>query len=253
MFGKEKAQADDDNGSINPPPQSSSSAPETSDQPSILDTARQTLRRPVARSHEALGRSSVRIRRAPSSSSINTVNSSNSPSVNAGLQDIPEEAAGRRRSSSEPQRPSWHAAPDAGDRLSRMATVDEMPTITEGSSHASGNRGSLRAPRGMVNHLSPHLAPHVESGNTEALDQFATHVEPHTGGLEPPRNGIFRRLSNAARRVPGVSSRASQSDANSINPAYDDDDEYDSQMVDLLDVIGMHYHPLTGNTRNPLT
>jgi hypothetical protein len=121
-----------------------------------------------------------------------------------------------------------------------MATVNEMPTVAEEPIYSS-NRRSLRAPRSMVEHLSPHLAPHVEAGDSEAASSLAAHIGPHTGELDVPRNGIFRRLSNAARRVPGVSNRMSQSDTNSINPAHGDD-EYESEMVDLLDVIGMLCH-----------
>jgi hypothetical protein len=117
-----------------------------------------------------------------------------------------------------------------------MNTVDEMPAIAEGQS--GSNSRSLRTPRSMAEHLSPHMAPHVESG-TEGIDQLQSHIEPHTQGLEAPRSGLFRRLSNAARRVPGaVGSRMSATDANSIN-LRDEQDEYDSEMVDLLDVIGM--------------
>ncbi|KIW04633.1 uncharacterized protein PV09_04379 [Verruconis gallopava] len=258
MFGKEKAgAADDDNGFLSPPPRTPSSAPAPSGQPSPsspsspMNSVRQILRRPVAgRSHESLSRPSVRIRRNPSSSSIRSIESTSTTAMpaasaaNTGLHDIPEEAPGRRRSSSEPQRPSWYSQSDAAERLARMSTVNEMPTISEGpgqpSSSAAGsrrNRGSsLRVPREMAGHLSPHVALH---GSTEAADQLDGHLQPHMEGLDPPRNRVMRGLSNAVRRVPGVESlrsRMSQSDAASVDRRYDED-EYDSEMVDLLDVI----------------
>lgn len=220
-----------------PPPTSSSS-----DSPSSTQKARDVLRKPVAKAAEALGlepsrnsRPSVRIRRTPSSSSI----AQQPVAVDYGLGNIQEEEeSSRRRSSSEPQRPSWFKKADAGDRLAHIASVDQMPTVEEGQP----SRFSLRAPRQMVPHLSPHLAPHLESGDPEAARQMAAHLEPHT---EPylertPSNNVFRRIASAAQ---SPFRRTGASDNGSINLRDDDHDEYDNQMVDLLDVIGMLHEP----------
>ena len=234
MFDRIRSRTEDDDP---PPPPSASSAPGTPPRNNIP-------RRPIARSRESLRSPSVRIRRTPSSQSITSVASSqnNASSSNVaaagggGLQDIPEESAtGRRRSSSEPQRPSWYSQPGAGDRLAKMST-NAMPSIAEGQQSASGrNRSST-----VDDHLGPHFQPHGAAG-VDAVDQYNSHVGPHGPGLEQPRPGRLRRMASGARNwVPGMGgSRTSQSDANSIDRRrQEEEDEYDSEMVDLLDVIG---------------
>jgi len=125
--------------------------------------------------------------------------------------------------------------------------ANAMPSITEGQQSGGAGGGSAAGGMGrdrsatLDQHLSPHWQGHGAAG-VDAVDQYNSHVEPHNNDeLRQSRSGVLRRMSNATRSlIPGMGagSRTSQSDANSIDRRrQEEEDEYDSEMVDLLDVI----------------
>lgn len=221
MFSRTRSR-DSDNERATPPPSASST-------PSSPSQTRNNLsvppRRPVQRQRN---QSSVRIRRTPSSQSIVSVNS-NDGRPGSGLGNIPEgvEASGRRRSSSEPQRPSWVGQP----AVVGADAAGHMSAIPEGEPPVGRDRSST-----LDGHLGPHFAGHQ---GTEAVDHYNAHVGPHGGDLEvQPQGGILRRMRSL---LPGTgrNSTMSGSDMGSVKLRDEEHDEYDSEMVDLLDVIGL--------------
>jgi hypothetical protein len=201
----------------------------------VSEKAKAVLRKPVASSGN---RASVRIRRQPSSQAVPQAG----PSGSEGLHDIQEESS-RRRSSSEPHRPAWLSPSRTGngrgdDGLARSTTAEGyLPPIEE------GGRQQIHAPPHLVGHLAPHLAPHIAAGMTpERAAELAGHMEPHTAPYTQEQPSMLRRGTNAARSVFGLRNRAGrdESDAGSttVKSAHAED-EYDSEMVDLLDVIGL--------------
>jgi hypothetical protein len=126
-----------------------------------------------------------------------------------------------------------------------------MPPLTEEDA-----RPQIRAPAGLAPHLGPHLGPHVGPHGAEAGATHASlHAGPHADAyLAVPQQqqqqpGMLRRASVAAMSAFGLgrgTNSAPGSDAGSVvvetgHPS----DEYDSDMVDLLDVIGMLTYSLT--------
>lgn len=168
-------------------------------------------------------RPSIRIQRRPSASSFETNNSQQPqqpqqrPATrdrrSAGATDSPnleEEAyqGSRRRSSSEPRPGRW-SAPNLNS-LSRAATRDirsPMLPLTEESSN-----------------LSP-VATTPQNSNAQLL-------EPPPA---VPRGNILRRTSEAALNR---FSRNRASTVSGTSPQPDRSSEYDSRLVDVLDVIG---------------
>src|SRR6266536_3212816 len=104
---------------MDPPPASPSTQPDHELSPATQTQSQQgSLLNPVtSRSSPLRHRSStIRLRRLPSSSQIN------SQSLNA------EAPTGRRRSTSAPQRPQWHTPPR--NELARLTTAEAaMPTV----------------------------------------------------------------------------------------------------------------------------
>jgi hypothetical protein len=198
----------------------------------ITQKARQLLRKPVPERN----RSSVRIRRTPSAQSITQV----TPPTDDRLDDIQEESS-RRRSSSEPQRPQWLNPSDPP--LGRSTTVTPMPPLSEEPA-----RTEIRAPVLIAPHLAPHLAPLVGPHGTEAGAIHATlhagpHTEPYLVVPEQQQPGRLRRATDAARSAIGMGPRNSENsgsdNGSTVVEIGHPGDEYDSDMVDLLDVIGM--------------
>jgi hypothetical protein len=119
-----------------------------------------------------------------------------------------------------------------------------MPPLSEEPA-----RTEIHAPVRIAPQLASHLAPHVGPDGTETGAIHATlHAGPHTEPYlvipeQQQQPGRLRRATDAARSAIGMGPRSSEvggSDNGSIivetgHPI----DEYDSDMVDLLDVIGM--------------
>lgn len=178
----------------------------------LSQRARQVLRKPVGN----VNRASVRIRRQASTNSIQQLDG---PAP--GLQDIQEESTSRRRSSSEPQRPGWHN-PD-------QQALRPMPELPEGQ--------QLRVPRALAEQLAPHLSPHVLPHSEAGV----AHANPHLEAHLPPqqRPGLLGRATVATRNALGMKPRDENPDAPPIHVGTGQpQEEYDSDMVDLLDVIG---------------
>ncbi|KAI9737132.1 MAG: hypothetical protein M1834_000724 [Cirrosporium novae-zelandiae] len=154
--------------------------------------------RPVRPTSSRTRAPSIRIRRFPSAQSVENLITQ---SENARRNDDD----GRRRSSSEPQRPQWLTAPVAV--LERPATRQlHMPSVAEETSNLG-----LAAPQDGTGSVIQGLAP-------------------------PPRNpGRFRRASVAAGSALGLYRDAATERRISVpvEPTY----EYDSRIVDLLDVV----------------
>jgi hypothetical protein len=215
-----------------------STASSSTDSPlaNAAQRARDIIRRPIA-SNNSNHRPSVRIRREPSSSSIQQFEPP--PLDNNALHTISEEP-GRRRSSSEPQRPAWYSLPGAADRLARIRSQEpSMPTVSE-----EPTRPRLLVPGNvaaeLVSHLQPHILPHGAVNGAQHADPHLAAYRDWQESQQPPG-----RLRQAGRNIMGWrpgnennEGRERNADATSIGIG-SNDEEYDTDMVDLLDVIGM--------------
>ena len=126
-------------------------------------------------------------------------------------QDAPAPLAttGRRRSSSEPQRP-----------VSARTWADDQPIMRKSTPLVPDHVGG-EVPQPPPAHLSPI--------NEDILEQPSIHIEPQHPGLR--HQGTFRNLISRRRRG---ENQVSPEDAQ----AQADQDIYDSRIVDFLDVIG---------------
>ncbi|TID23366.1 integral membrane protein [Venturia nashicola] len=231
---------DVDNLPVDPPPLATvgpSTATSSTDSPltSAAQRARDILRRPIASRNDGDSRPSVRVRRTPSSTTVQQFEPPSPPETN-NLGTISEEG-GRRRSSSEPNRPAWYSLPGAADRMARIRSQEpSMPSVSEEPS--TGRRR-------YIDELAPHLQGHVLPHGAE---HGAQHAEPHLAAYREwqeaqERNQPSARLRRAGRNIigwrPGNENnegRTLQADAASIGMR-SNDEEYDRDMVDLLDVI----------------
>lgn len=250
---RSKSDADNSDQNVeNPPVETSSSAaagPSTAssstDSPlaSAAQRARDIIRRPIASRNDSESRPSVRIRRTPSSTNVRQFDPPPPPETN-NLGTISEEG-GRRRSSSEPNRPAWHSLPGAADRLARIRSQEpNMPSVSE---EPSTGRPRLMVPGHVAEELAPHLQGHVLP---HGAAHGAQHAEPHLAAYREwqeaqEQNQPSARFRRAGRNIMGWrpgnennEGRTSNADAASIGMR-SDHDEYDTDMVDLLDVIGM--------------
>ncbi|KAE9973223.1 hypothetical protein EG328_004506 [Venturia inaequalis] len=233
-----RSQSDADN---NDPvePVSSAAASSSTDSPlaSAAQRARDIIRRPIASRNDSDSRPSVRIRRTPSSTNVQQFDPPSPPETN-NLATISEDG-GRRRSSSEPNRPAWYSLPGAADRLARIRSQEPpMPSVSE--------EPSTGRPRLMVpGHIAPHLQDHVLPHGAEHGPQ---HAEPHLAAYREwqeaqEQNRPSARTRKTGRNIMGWRTgnennegRTSQADAASIGMR-SNDEEFDTDMVDLLDVI----------------
>jgi hypothetical protein len=109
-----------------------------------------------------------------------------------------------------------------------------MPPLTE-----EPGRTQRAAPVIVAPHLGANISSHVETlgSETGASPNTAPHTEAYLIPPQPP--GMLRRASVAALSAFGMGSRSNASDNGSvIVETVHPEDEYDSDMVDLLDVIG---------------
>jgi hypothetical protein len=122
---------------------------------------------------------------------------------------------------------------------SNPADVIPLPTVVEEES----GRERLMVPRHVANKLSPHINPHAEAhgGSQNLAAHFAAHADGYndTPEEEEEEEGSSRlrrvgsRAENAVRRL---FSREQGPDNN--GGVGNDENEYNSDMVDLLDVLG---------------
>lgn len=165
--------------------------------------------------------SSIRIRRLPSSTSVTRPLSGGSDSY------VPEErdfadpgTAGRRRSTSAPQRPTLHEL--GQDDLTRQHTAEPfMPSIVEGQATAAQEARGLEPVRSR-----PGDVP------LNALQRSATNTS-QSGAQASNSAGNAARGSRGLRRLrSGVLPPRQELAA---------DSEYDADVVSLLDLIGMYF------------
>lgn len=168
--------------------------------------------------------SSIRIRRLPSAQNVQrTGTQAGAPAASQ-----PDTAAtGRRRSSSEPQRYGQTLAPPGVD-LARQRTHD-MPTITEGQT--TGSRPQPTASESSQDyHEAPETPPRTPSLNIEDVSTPAARVI--TGA------SAMNEAGNAARANRGLQ-RFRTSGSNMPRNENPGANEYRSDVVDLLDLVGM--------------
>jgi hypothetical protein len=144
---------------------------------------------------------------------------------------------GRRRSSSEPQRYGNTLAPPGTD-LSRQRTHD-MPTITEGQATTPGPRHAASESSQSFHEAaeSPPRTPsiNIEDSTTPAERVITGASAMHEAGNAARSNRGLHRFRTAGSNMP-----------RNENPAAN---EYRSDVVDLLDLVGM-YRLLTGVFRS---
>ena len=166
--------------------------------------------------------SSIRIRRLPSGLSTPRPGTGQ-----AGTTSVPQQdstATGRRRSSSEPQRYGQTLAPPGMD-LARQRTYD-MPTITEGQTSTPG----LQASESSQDYHEALETPRPPSINIEDATTPAERVV--TGA------SAMHEAGNAARTNRGLQRFRTGGSAMPRNE-YPAANEYRSDVVDLLDLVGM--------------
>lgn len=168
--------------------------------------------------------SSIRIRRLPSSTSVNRPLSGGSDTH------VPEErdfadpgTAGRRRSSSAPQRPALHEL--GQDDLTRQHTAEPfMPSIVEGQATAAQEARGLEPVRSRPTDL-PLNALQRSATNTSQASQGGAQASNSAGNAARGGRGL-RRLRSGV--LPPRQELAA-------------DSEYDADVVSLLDLIGMYF------------
>lgn len=209
------------------------------DQPNRPRGARYT---PGAPSFESLrAPSNIRIRRLPSSNLVptsqqrtgNLQRPATQEAATTPRPDDDEELPGRRRSSSAPQRPNYDML--MGNDLNRQRTVDgaRMPAIREGESIT---------PHGASMHPGfpgPHAGSRPVTPGINAQDMAAATPPPERLG---PGGTAMHSAGHAAQRNRGFSLSRLRSNTSSTAPRFVDrpgssQDEYESDVIDLLDLV----------------
>jgi len=201
--------------STSPPPPA---APQQQQQPS---TPRNDRRRPTLDDRR---QPSIRLRRLGSAS---TLASQNTTATTDFAQKHVPDPSGRRRSSSEPQRPPWAAA-------------------------STSNPNTLSLPRGTARPASTHM-PRLE----EEIGRPSTTMPPDVdieqlaaagdsaNLTEPARPGLWKRASVAALQPFRRQQQQGDADLESTprrRPRRGTwANEYDSDLVDILDVVGSFF------------
>lgn len=160
-----------------------------------------TLRPPPPRSY--LTRPSIRIQRQPSYRSEVDVTEAPRTDDNASVSrvDYADAAMGRRRSSSEPQRPQWvHGGDGQGIEMITRKPVPQMPHIAEEGSRAEPGPSEQQAPSTQ------------RARGSSFLGRRRARTVSSAGA---PRNSRPKQTRPATEY------------------------EYDSDLIDLLDVVGM--------------
>jgi hypothetical protein len=166
--------------------------------------------------------SSIRIRRMPSGAVTPRPESQQSSHATA-EQDFAQ--PGRRRSTSEPQRYGPTLAPP-GTELSRQRTVD-MPTISEGVTTGQNVPSeSSQSYHEAAEGPTPPVTPSINETGSPAERIM-------TGASAVAEAGDAARANRGLRRFRTTASSAPRNEM----PAAD---EYNSDVVDLLDLVGMY-------------
>ena len=173
--------------------------------------------------------SSIRIRRLPSAQNVQRPGTQGGAPATAQADTA---VTGRRRSSSEPQRYGQTLAPPGID-LARQRTHD-MPTITEGQTSSSYPQPAP-SESSQDYHEAPETPPRTPSLNIEDATSPAGRVI--TGASAMTEAGNAARANRGLQRFHTGGSNMRRNE----NPAAN---EYRSDVVDLLDLVGMWKSPI---------
>jgi hypothetical protein len=123
--------------------------------------------------------------------------------------------------------------------------VDEKDSRPIGMQElGQSGRKRVMVPRRVAEELAPHIAAHQDGNeDPQALaEHFATHADEYLEA-EKQNTSVFQRTTERAggviRSLFNRGKRSNDDEFSSTIPVYDLD-EYDSDMVDLLDVIGTY-------------
>lgn len=209
-------------------PQSNSSAPRSnaSGRPLLHGGgSRESMRTP----------SSIRIRRLPSNTAVPTSRPLSGVSDTEGRDFAEPGTVGRRRSTSAPQRPSMQEL--AQEELTRQRTAEPfMPSIVEGQATAAQEARGLEPVRSAPDDVP---RPHSNLQRTGTADSGTAQALNSAGNAARGNRGL-RRLRSGA--LPPKQDLAA-------------DSEYDTDVVSLLDLIGMYYglaHRSTSSNTNTM-
>ena len=181
--------------------------------------------------------SSIRIRRLPSAlnqPTLRTTTQETAPATGT--------TSGRRRSSSDPHRYGGNLAPPGMD-LARQRTAEEsrMPTLTEESNLARGQRaqdggsGSSQYYEDAYSQQENSEIPRPDTPSTQHESPVATPPASRvvTGASAMQNAGYAARANRGLQRHRTAASVRYQPAA----------DEYNTDVVDLLDLVGMYLLP----------
>lgn len=206
--------------------------PTAQERPSTAHLPPEGARRPYPAREFMRPPSSIRIRRLPSSTALSAQISretsqgdDDTTSTPVGTSETDAERTGRRRSMSAPQQQSSVGPVQFGGESVRQSAVEpsQMGTITEGQVLPQpmpfyGSEGTSRP-------LTPSIdvqTPGGEIGPVERLGDGAN---------------VMTEAGNAARRARGL--RRFRSGTSFTHPRHmPQHDEYDSDVIDLLDLVG---------------
>lgn len=184
--------------------------------------------------------SNIRIRRLPSSTAVNQLRPATheGPHTPSAIQEDVVEA-GRRRSSSAPQRPNLDQL--YAQDLARQRTVDvpqasRMPAIREGE-QATPTRGSLHPGYSQHGHLDGRDGSRPTTPGIDVQDMAMGTPPPERVGATGP---AMHSAGNAAQRARGFGLSRFRSSTASTAPRDSrpvSQDEYESDVIDLLDLV----------------
>lgn len=192
-----------------------------------------------APSYESLrAPSNIRIRRLPSNTTTILPRPISQQGNRIDEDENEESATSRRRSLSAPQRPASNVLSQAGSDLSRQRTVDgggggHMSTIAEGrqlsqhgSMHAhfagSGTPSGAGTPRINARDMATRTPSPERLGPSGAAMHSAGHAAQRSRGLD--RLGRWRSNASMRQERPG-------------SGAFPQGDEYEPDVIDLLDLV----------------
>jgi hypothetical protein len=106
----------------------------------------------------------------------------------------------------------------------------------------NGGRRPVLVPRHVAEELAPHIAAHNDGSEDPQVlaEHFATHADSYIEADKEDTNAFKRTTRRAGNGIRSLFSDGKASDNNEFASTIhaQNSDEYSSDMVDLLDVIG---------------
>jgi hypothetical protein len=214
----------------------------TSDNPIVAaaQKAKSAVKKHVARPG-VVARPSVRLLHKPSSSSV-----SQTPHPIQRTHDgVAEETSSGEKGA------GWLSIFRKKEAASNVGEKDRLPVVAEASGQSGRKR--IMVPRRVAEELAPQIAAH-RNGNEDPqalAEYFASHADAYIDtDKEDP--SAFRRATKRMRG--GIQSLFGGGKYSNENESYStiqaqNSDEYNSDMVDLLDVIGKYTESLENNLK----